>query len=73
VLDIHENTDLVQIRPASGGNIMAEILTPNTRPQMATVRYKIMDAPERLDDAKGSIEEIANVTEKKLSTTFCCR
>ncbi len=58
VLDIRENTDLVQIRPAFGGNIMAEILTPNTRPQMATVRYKIMDAPEREDEARGSIEEV---------------
>jgi len=59
VLDIHENTDLVQIRPAFGGNIMAEILTPNNRPQMATVRYKIMDAPQRSKEAKGSIEELA--------------
>ncbi len=56
VLDIHENTDLVQIRPAFGGNIMAEILTPNTRPQMATVRYKIMDAPKRSDEKHGTIE-----------------
>ncbi len=46
-LEINENTDLVQIRPAFGGNIMAQILTPNKRPQMATVRYKVMDAPER--------------------------
>ena len=55
VLDIRENTDLVQIRPAFGGNIMAEILTPHHRPQMATVRYKIMDAPKRLDEISGSI------------------
>ncbi|MCR5756355.1 MAG: electron transfer flavoprotein subunit alpha/FixB family protein [Selenomonas sp.] len=58
VLDIHENSDLVQIRPAFGGNIMAEILTPNTRPQMATVRYKIMDAPQRSKDATGTIEQL---------------
>ena len=58
VLDIHENTDLVQIRPAFGGNIMAEILTPNHRPQMATVRYKIMDAPKRSDEISGSIEPL---------------
>lgn len=56
VLDIRENTDLVQIRPAFGGNIMAEILTPNHRPQMATVRYKIMDAPKRNDEISGCIE-----------------
>lgn len=55
ILDIHENTDLVQIRPAFGGNIMAEILTPNNRPQMCTVRYKVMNAPERSDIAKGEV------------------
>ena len=58
VLDIHENTDLIQIRPAFGGNIMAEILTPNHRPQMATVRYKIMDAPKRSEEIFGSIERL---------------
>lgn len=59
VLDIKENTDLVQIRPAFGGNIMAQIQTPNTRPQMATVRYKVMDAPQRLATAAGTIEYLA--------------
>ncbi len=54
-LEINENTDLVQIRPAFGGNIMAQILTPNKRPQMATVRYKVMDAPERNKDESGVI------------------
>ncbi|MBQ4495021.1 MAG: electron transfer flavoprotein subunit alpha/FixB family protein [Selenomonadaceae bacterium] len=58
ILDIHENTDLVQIRPAFGGNIMAEILTPNHRPQMATVRYKVMDAPKRSEEISGSIEPL---------------
>ena len=58
ILDIHENTDLIQIRPAFGGNIMAEILTPNHRPQMATVRYKIMDAPKRNEEISGSIETL---------------
>lgn len=43
MLDIKENTDLVQIRPAFGGNIMAQIITTDTRPQFATVRYKVMD------------------------------
>jgi Electron transfer flavoprotein, alpha subunit len=55
VLDINANTDLVQIRPAFGGNIMAQILTPNHRPQMATVRYKVMNAPERKDMGQGEI------------------
>ena len=43
-LDITEETDLIQIRPAFGGNIMARIITPRSRPQFATVRYKVMDA-----------------------------
>ena len=64
ILDMHENTDLVQIRPAFGGNIMAEILTPNSRPQLATVRYKVMDAPERSEEAKGEIVPFDVPTEK---------
>jgi electron transfer flavoprotein alpha subunit len=55
ILDIKENTDLVQIRPAFGGNIMAQIITPNTRPQMATVRYKVMNAPKRNSEETGEI------------------
>jgi len=48
VLDIQSNTDLDQIRPAYGGNIMAHINTPRTRPQFATVRYKIFSLPEKV-------------------------
>lgn len=54
-LELRENTDLVQIRPAFGGNIMAQIVTPNTRPQFATVRYKVMDAPIREAAAAGNV------------------
>ena len=50
-LELKENGDLVQIRPAFGGNIMARIITPKHRPQMATVRYKIFDAPEKVQAA----------------------
>jgi len=49
-LEIKENGDLVQIRPAFGGNIMARIITPEHRPQMATVRYKIFDTPEKTEN-----------------------
>lgn len=55
ILDIQENTDLDQIRPAFGGNIMAHINTPNHRPQFATVRYKIFSAPERVENPSGKI------------------
>ncbi len=46
-LDIDENERLLlQTRPAFGGNIMATIITPNHRPQMATVRHKVMKEAE---------------------------
>lgn len=46
-LEMKPNTDLVQIRPAFGGNIMAQIITPKHRPQFATVRYKVMDRAQK--------------------------
>lgn len=55
VLNIKESTDLVQIRPAFGGNIMAQIITPNVRPQFCTVRYKVFSAPTRSDKPSGEI------------------
>lgn len=67
ILDMNENTDLVQIRPAFGGNIMAQILTPNHRPQMATVRYKVMDAPKRKSLESGEIIECL-IPEDKLKS-----
>ncbi len=54
-LEMRENTDLVQIRPAFGGNIMAQIVTQNTRPQFATVRYKVMNSERRSDEPSGSV------------------
>ena len=55
VLEMKENTDLVQIRPAFGGNIMAQIVTPKNRPQFCTVRYKIFSAPPVTKDPSGTI------------------
>lgn len=55
ILDMEQNTDLSQIRPAFGGNIMAHIFTPRTRPQMATVRYKIMQAAPRREQIYGKL------------------
>lgn len=46
-LDIDpESKDLLQTRPAFGGNIMATIVCKNHRPQMATVRPKVMKPAE---------------------------
>ena len=45
---------LYQTRPAYGGNVMATILCPYTRPQMATVRHKVFPtSPKRSDPAAG--------------------
>ena len=55
VLEMKENTDLVQIRPAFGGNIMAQIVSPNTRPQFCTVRYKVFNEPKPSDTESGEI------------------
>lgn len=64
ILKMKENTDLVQIRPAFGGNIMAQIVSPNTRPQFCTVRYKIFSAPQK-SEPKGEIVNMT-VTDKML-------
>ncbi len=55
VLEMKENSDLVQIRPAFGGNIMAQIVTENHRPQFCTVRYKIFSVPHPLQVPTGKI------------------
>ncbi len=59
VLEMKENTDLVQIRPAFGGNIMAQIISPNTRPQFCTARYKVFSEPKPTENKSG---EIVNMT-----------
>lgn len=59
MLEMKENTDLVQIRPAFGGNIMARIVSPQARPQFCTVRYKTFDALPRSEELTG---EVVNVT-----------
>ncbi|MBU1084460.1 MAG: electron transfer flavoprotein subunit alpha, partial [Candidatus Omnitrophica bacterium] len=46
---------LLQTRPAFGGNIMATIIAPNSRPQMSTVRHKVMKEAEADPKRKGEI------------------
>lgn len=59
VLDIDtESGHLHQTRPAFGGNIMATIVSPNHRPQMATVRHKVMKPAPRNDSRTGDIVEV---------------
>jgi len=55
-LDIDpESKNLVQTRPAFGGNVMATILCPDHRPQMATVRPRVFKPPRRDKSPKGEI------------------
>ena len=50
---------LKQTRPAFGGNIMASILTEKRRPQMATVRHKVMKEATKIDGpVTGTIEQL---------------
>lgn len=55
VLEMKENTDLVQIRPAFGGNIMAQIISTDTRPQFCTARYKVFNEPKPCENPNGEI------------------
>lgn len=50
---------LYQIRPAFGGNIIATIVNPETRPQMATVREGVMRLGEPDTTRKGRVERVA--------------
>ncbi len=56
-LDIGEDGLLHQTRPAFGGNVMATIICPHGRPQMATVRHKVMAACE-VADHEGVVEKV---------------
>ncbi|HOF19025.1 MAG TPA: electron transfer flavoprotein subunit alpha/FixB family protein [Phycisphaerae bacterium] len=59
-LDIEEKTgNLLQTRPAIGGNILATIKTPRHRPQMATVRPRSTRPADRTPGRVGEIERLA--------------
>lgn len=51
-----ETKGLWMTRPAFGGNIMATIICPNFRPQMATVRPGVMKALARDETKTGTVE-----------------
>ncbi|MFX0208259.1 MAG: FAD-binding protein [Candidatus Hodarchaeota archaeon] len=49
---------LLQTRPAFGGNIMADIICPATRPQMATVRPNVMEQASIQDNGGAEIIDV---------------
>jgi electron transfer flavoprotein alpha subunit len=57
-LGIDDDRQLVQTRPAFGGNIMATIISPYTRPQTATVRPNVFAAAEADSTCPVNIEEV---------------
>jgi len=69
-LDVEEDTGLLLAsRPAFGGNIMATILCKKYRPQMATVRPKVMKSLPRKPGASGVVvEECIPLKEEDIRT-----
>jgi len=60
---------LLQTRPAFGGNVMADIVCPNSRPQMATVRPHVMEPLTPDPNREGEIlREEVKLSEEMIST-----
>jgi len=57
-LDVDERGQLLQVVPAFGGNVMATVLCPRHRPQMATVRPGVMKTPTIVEGRHGEVVEI---------------
>lgn len=70
MLDIDTKNRLLEAsRPAFGGNIMATILCKTARPQMATVRPKVMKALDPDEARQGQIvEESISLNEEDMRT-----
>lgn len=58
-LDVDERRQLLQIVPAFGGNVMATVVCPKHRPQMATVRPGVMKSLNRDESKHGEIEKVS--------------
>lgn len=54
-----EDGHLIQTRPAFGGNIMSELITPMSKPQMATVRPNVFKAAKPDTSRQGEIESVS--------------
>ena len=66
-----DNKTIVWTRPALGGNIMAEIICPDNRPQMGTVRPHVFKKPEADASAQGEVIDMkADLTDADFMTKF---
>ncbi|RCW24058.1 electron transfer flavoprotein alpha subunit apoprotein [Ciceribacter lividus] len=54
-LDVDDDKSLAATRPTFGGSLLCTIYTLNFRPQMATVRPRVMPMPERQDRPVGRV------------------
>ena len=68
-LGIDDRRNLMQTRPAFGGNIMATIMCDKFRPQMSTVRPHVMPLPERVEGKSGTVVRVkCRVREEEILT-----
>ncbi|WP_298351705.1 electron transfer flavoprotein subunit alpha/FixB family protein [Rhodoblastus sp.] len=58
-LNVDDDKSLAATRPTFGGSLLCTIYTLNYRPQMATVRPRVMRMPERIEGRAGRIVPFA--------------
>ena len=63
---IDKQKRLVQVRPTYGGNIMASIITPNHRPQMATARPNVFKIIPYKKETKTTVEKINYIIDENV-------
>ena len=64
-LDVNEQRQLLQIVPAFGGNVMATIICPKHKPQMATVRPGVMKSLDRDESRHGEVTKVSTSIRKE--------
>jgi electron transfer flavoprotein alpha subunit len=66
-VEVDEKLQLRQVVPSFGGKVMAVIVCPNHRPQMATIRPGVFSKPKMDDSRNGNLIKVdVNITESDL-------
>lgn len=68
--DVDKDRNLVQIRPTYGGNIMASIISPGHRPQMASVRPNVFIINKEGQEKEAVLTEASIKTDPARKRTF---
>jgi electron transfer flavoprotein alpha subunit len=68
-IGIDDDGHLEARRPAFGGNVLANIMCTQHRPQMATIRPGVFEQAEADDDREGEIEHVEVVVEEDETVT----